>query len=293
MGFNAGTRLLLLAVLFALPGLKGCCESPGLKLGRFGGFMDLSFRLSTDVDLSGFTSFDLDVSIGAWAGIDLPIDLDLGFDPGEVEFQVSSVEEDIDRDGKKENVTLLAAVDPDGEAVGVFVAWKGDRYTLDKEQCYLAWVEGETMRLASAPCGQGGSVLLCSAPVDDPDSLSCQSCTGSGRCAECDTGGDTDDCRSAEPERPDEPDEPDEPDDSGPASDAGIDATDAPCDFLGTSRLYGWDGIGVSLQVGKEWFPGDDDGGLGIGLQIKYAYLDEAPGINYFSIMLMPTVTRF
>jgi len=68
---------------------------------------------------------------------------------------------------------------------------------------------------------------------------------------------------------------------------------DAPCEFLGTSKLYGWDGVGFSLQVGKEWFPGDNDGGLGIGLQIKYAYLDEAPGINYFSIMLMPTVTRF
>ncbi len=68
---------------------------------------------------------------------------------------------------------------------------------------------------------------------------------------------------------------------------------DAPCEFLGTGKLYGWDGIGFSLQVGKEWFPGHRDGGLGIGLQINYAYLDEAPGLNYFSIMLVPTLTRF
>jgi len=68
---------------------------------------------------------------------------------------------------------------------------------------------------------------------------------------------------------------------------------DGPCEFLGTGKLYGWDGIGLSLQVGKEWFPDDSDGGVGIGLQLNYAYLDEEPGINYFSIMLVPTITRF
>jgi hypothetical protein len=68
---------------------------------------------------------------------------------------------------------------------------------------------------------------------------------------------------------------------------------DAPCEFLGTGKLSGYDGIGLSLSVGKEWFPNQDEGGIGIGLQLNWAYLDEAPGINYFSIMLVPTLTRF
>jgi hypothetical protein len=68
---------------------------------------------------------------------------------------------------------------------------------------------------------------------------------------------------------------------------------DAPCDFLGTGRLWGRNGIGLSLAFGKEWFPDDGEVGFGLGLQINYAHLPGTPAIDYFSLMLAPTLTRF
>lgn len=206
--------LIGIALLIVPLGMRGCCESTGLSLGRFSGFMDLSYRLSLDVDLSLFTSFELSGRIGAWADIELLADLELNLDLDAVIFKQASVQQDIDRDGKQENVSLLAAVDErSGEAVKVFVAWKGDEYTLDEGRCYLAWVEGDSLRLASASCGERENPIICRAPIDDPDRLSCQSCTEDGECTQCDTGGEADDCR---------PEQAVEPDGSGPGDDAGI-----------------------------------------------------------------------
>jgi hypothetical protein len=206
--------LIGIASLIVPLGMRGCCESTGLSLGRFSGFMDLSYRLSLDVDLSLFTSFELGGRIGAWADIELLADLELNLDLDAVIFKQASLQQDIDRDGKEESVSLLAAVDEQsGEAVRVFVAWKGDEYTLDEGRCYLAWVEGDSLRLASASCGERESPIICSAPIDDPDRLSCQSCTEEGECTQCDTKGEADDCR---------PEQAVEPDGSGQGRDAGV-----------------------------------------------------------------------
>jgi len=67
----------------------------------------------------------------------------------------------------------------------------------------------------------------------------------------------------------------------------------APCATLQTSKFEGFDGIGLSLSFGKEWFDEEDHTGFGIGLQANYAYLGDRPTFHYFSIMLVPTLTSF
>ncbi len=52
-------------------------------------------------------------------------------------------------------------------------------------------------------------------------------------------------------------------------------------------------GPGVSLTLGKEWF-GDDDSGVGVGIQGNYAYLmGHGLTFNYFSLMFVLTVSSF
>lgn len=53
-------------------------------------------------------------------------------------------------------------------------------------------------------------------------------------------------------------------------------------------------GPGVTIGVGKEWF-GDNDKGLGLGLQLNYAKLENDPWaeFDYVSLMLALTFTKF
>jgi hypothetical protein len=68
---------------------------------------------------------------------------------------------------------------------------------------------------------------------------------------------------------------------------------DGPCSFLGLDKLLSLSGIGLSLSFGKEWFSNDGERGIGLSLQLNYGYLRDKLAIHYWSIMLVPTLTRF
>ena len=55
-----------------------------------------------------------------------------------------------------------------------------------------------------------------------------------------------------------------------------------------------YQGPGVTVGIGKEWF-GDNDKGLGLGLQLNYAKLKNDPWteLDYVSLMLALTFTKF
>lgn len=67
----------------------------------------------------------------------------------------------------------------------------------------------------------------------------------------------------------------------------------APCDIWVFDKFKGFDGIGLSLAFGKEWFTADNDAGIGIGLQGNWVHLGGSPNFNYFSILLVPTLVSF
>ncbi len=60
------------------------------------------------------------------------------------------------------------------------------------------------------------------------------------------------------------------------------------------SDKYEWyGGPGLSFTVGKEWF-GNNARGIGLGLQGNFAHLrGDDVNFNYFSLMIVGTVTRF
>ncbi|MBN1655900.1 MAG: hypothetical protein JXA30_19190 [Deltaproteobacteria bacterium] len=185
-------RLAVLVVLY------GCCTDVHLSLGRYRDSMDASLRLISDIDIDAFVSFDLDTSIGSWAGLSwlANAEFELDLDLNAVDFRIHKLVLDIDRDGVDEAIRLLAAVDRhDADNYRTIVAWKGDKYTLDKNTCYLSWLEQNTLVLVSARCGRDENFRRCQMQVDDPNSWSCQGCDRSGECVACDADDTVDDCK--------------------------------------------------------------------------------------------------
>ncbi|HUT77344.1 MAG TPA: hypothetical protein VM285_06645 [Polyangia bacterium] len=66
------------------------------------------------------------------------------------------------------------------------------------------------------------------------------------------------------------------------------------CSDYYPDRFESYRGPSVSLTLGKEWF-GDDDGGIGLGLQGNYARLEKDGGgsFDYASVMLVLLATHF
>lgn len=222
--------------------LYGCCTDIHLSLGRYRDSMDVSLDLIGDlaIEIDTFSSFDLDTSIGIWAGFSWSLNADININIPTVEFRIKTLRLDIDRDGVDEAVRALAAVDPlDSDNHQIMVAWKGDKYTLDEKICYLSWLDGSTMVIVSARCNSDDTLRKCEMRVDDASSMSCEGCNAEGECVSCDADDSIDSCKpereSAEPVAPKhaggERDAVDDatgdagaPDGGEPAFDAGIDA---------------------------------------------------------------------
>lgn len=66
------------------------------------------------------------------------------------------------------------------------------------------------------------------------------------------------------------------------------------CDRYFSDKFEWYRGPGFSVTLGKEWY-GDDDGGIGLGIQGNYAYLMHASefAFHYGSLLLVLTLTRF
>jgi hypothetical protein len=69
---------------------------------------------------------------------------------------------------------------------------------------------------------------------------------------------------------------------------------DVPCDAKVGEKWQSYQGPGFTFGLGKEWF-GDNDKGLGLGLQVNYAKLKNDPWaeLDYVSLMLALTFTKF
>jgi hypothetical protein len=191
---GVGFRVACVLVMPVL--LGGCCQEVNLSLGRLSGFLSAALDLSLRIDLDLLISTRLTVDIGVRAGVRSVSNADLRIEAGEFDFLKGEVREDIDQDGSVETVHVLAAVDgADPDTHRIFLYWKGDEYTLDGDRCYLAWVWGKKVRLASAPCDDSSGATLCRMRVADERGFVCEACTGSGDCVRCDTGDELDDCR--------------------------------------------------------------------------------------------------
>ena len=66
------------------------------------------------------------------------------------------------------------------------------------------------------------------------------------------------------------------------------------CDAKRSEKYQSYQGPGLTVGLGKEWF-GDNDKGLGLGLQLNYARLKNDPWaeFDYVSLMLALTFTKF
>lgn len=66
------------------------------------------------------------------------------------------------------------------------------------------------------------------------------------------------------------------------------------CDVELGEKYQSYQGPGFTIGVGKEWF-GDNDKGLGLGLQLNYAKLEDGDWMefDYVSLMLALTFTKF
>jgi hypothetical protein len=144
------------------------------------------------------------------------------------------------------------------------VAWKGDKYTLDEETCYLSWLDGNTMVVVSARCNSDETLRKCQMRVDDSSSLSCQGCNSDGECVSCDADDSVESCKpeeeSTEPTAPEQEGgrqdatvDAGAPDSGEPAVDAGIDAGDQVDHTLCDQQLE--DLISVATDCGKALQP--------------------------------------
>ncbi|MFO8073162.1 MAG: hypothetical protein R6V85_14920 [Polyangia bacterium] len=66
------------------------------------------------------------------------------------------------------------------------------------------------------------------------------------------------------------------------------------CDDFFEDKYQWYGGPGVSLTLGKEWF-GDDEGGVGLGIQGSWARLEKDSGtrFDYASVLVLLTVSHF
>lgn len=70
---------------------------------------------------------------------------------------------------------------------------------------------------------------------------------------------------------------------------------DVICDDYFADKFEWYRGPGVALTLGKEWFKEEKDKGVGLGLQFNFARLSHDNGvtIDYMSLLLMLTISKF
>jgi hypothetical protein len=184
----------VLALVLGLA-LAACCRDLSLGLWRVRDFLSGVLELSLTVEVEAFVPTGFSGDFDDWS--DIPL-----FDSGEISTELSGAAWgeawlgfDLDLDGLDEDARLLLAGGvPSSGNSPVFVSWRGDAYTVDRGVCWLGWVEGGSVKLAAARCGQPTGVMVCSMPAGNEDLARCELCPASGACATCDMEGDLDEC---------------------------------------------------------------------------------------------------
>ena len=131
-------RVLMAALVAAVMGVSGCCDSVPLKLSRMSDFLSGVWEIGVEVELDSLVTFHFSGDLGGWSDIPaLSMDA-IGPDISLATYETQELLYDMDFDGKKESVRLLVARGssvPGGQVI--FASWKGDAFTLDKSYCYL------------------------------------------------------------------------------------------------------------------------------------------------------------
>ncbi len=182
--------------------ILGCCLLEGfLKIIELFVIMMIMATFLLEVALLiTFSPYTPNGSVGEWAGIPAFDDDELNLVLTSATFEAGETSYDIDDDAYDENVRVLR-VTTSTEDERLLVAWQGDKFTLDKKQCYLGWQEGTTTRLVTAPCGENDVATYLRVEDGDESSLEAEVCSPGGGCAKCDAGDDIEECG---PDRADE-----------------------------------------------------------------------------------------
>lgn len=179
-----GAALLLAGLaLSAAVAVSACCDL-SFKLGRVRGFLAGVFEVSVEVAVEGYVSVDFSGDLSAWSQISSFADVEVETDISASDFSIADIKYDVDYDASDEKIRVLRA-----EGTGtplVFLAWKGDKYTVDKGVCYLGWYEQGQAKLAAAYCKQTNGAMYCHMPPANEDAAYCEKCNGSGSCTTCD-----------------------------------------------------------------------------------------------------------
>lgn len=163
-----------------------CCSQPELEIRWMGGRMDLGFDLAAGIDFSVEDRFDFELDFGGWARFEAAAGASLAVDLTGLQAYGRTLSVDIDDDGVREEVRLIAFADADpSRPTRVFATWAGDEYTYDDGRCHLLWWDEEQIELLSAACGSSEPALHCTRARGDETTLACDVCAASGRCAPC------------------------------------------------------------------------------------------------------------
>ncbi|MBN2340639.1 MAG: hypothetical protein JXX29_06375 [Deltaproteobacteria bacterium] len=193
------TPLFVLIVLAVHLLVGGCCDGGKLRLPRMDGFLDGVFELSGDFDWNLAIDVDADFSFALWSGISIAnaarlgiqIDLDATFEIGTISF-------DVDNDGFDEEVEALIVSNPQSQVQSlVLFKWSGDKYTLDDDMVYLAWVSANTVMMVTMESGSSSGAMVCEHGAVGDDETVCRACNASFACEVCDESSSLESCVSA------------------------------------------------------------------------------------------------
>lgn len=176
--------------------VTACCISGSIKIGRVSGFMSGVMEVSIGFDAAGSYGTILPGGVGGWADLESFDEARITTDLSAAAFSYKVGEEyDVDLDASAEELIFLRA--ETSAAVGgemVFVAWEGDKWTVDKGVCYLGWMEEGDVKIAASYCGVDLGTMYCTAhQSNDPRPL-CETCSADGMCSDCDMGKSLDKC---------------------------------------------------------------------------------------------------
>jgi len=191
--------ILVVCALVVGLALAACCRDLSLSLGRVRDFLSGVLEISLTAEGSLFVSSSFSGDFRGFANIPLFDEGGIAADLSGATWQAAVLEFDVDLDGFAEETRLLLpqGVQASGSRL-IFVAWRGDSYTVDKGVCYLGWPESGRVKLAASRCGKSSGVMYCSMPANDETLARCEFCPATGACGACDMTGDFDDCLPAE-----------------------------------------------------------------------------------------------
>lgn len=187
----------LVGVAAAAVSISSCCRWPDLRLGDFESRLDMGFEAAAKVEFDLGMEFDLKEDLGSWSDVEYATQANTEYDTAGKRAFRTRIDADMDDDGIEESVDMIAFDESGPSSLErVFAAWEGDKYSFDKNKCYLLWWRGATVEILSATCKKREPAVHCTMLKDQPESMECESCGYDGDCTFCSTDYKFDTCRN-------------------------------------------------------------------------------------------------